>query len=155
MLVVSSFVGCLFGSLTWVFFDWFDLANPRDLHLLATTILEEELFGNDSVGVLSTKIDVPGGSIHQWLAPESMPCTFGKQVNFQINTIVYDDVQLVLELLNFVSLADNIDNLLLVGFQDPVALDDLPNAILVLGESSEFSVDARLVRNANLLVFVS
>lgn len=43
-----------------------------------------------------------------------MANTFGLQVNFQVNTVVNDDVKFVLELLDFISVANNIHNFLFV-----------------------------------------
>jgi len=63
-------------------------------------------------------------------------------------------VEFVLEFHDFIGMADNIHDLLLIWLQDAVALDNLPDRFLILGESSEFSIDARFVRDADLLVFV-
>jgi hypothetical protein len=100
--------------------------------------------------VLSSKVNV----FEVLLAVQGRALTFGLKVDFEVHTIVNDDVQLVLELLNLISVATNIDNLLLVGLKDAMALDDLPDRLLVLGEGSELGVNLRLVGDADLLIVV-
>jgi len=61
-------------------------------------------------------------------------------------------MQLVSNSLHFVNNAADVDHLLLVGLKDAMALNDLPDALFVLGECSVLSIDLGFVLNLDLLV---
>ena len=64
-------------------------------------------------------------------------------------------MQLVLESLNFISLAADVDHFLLIRLEDTMALNDFPNTLLILGESSVLCIDLGFVLDLNLLVLNS
>ncbi len=91
--------------------------------MFTTSVLQEELLGHNLVGVLSSEIDVA----QVLLTEQSRACAFSLQINFKVNAIVYDNVQFVLELLHFISIANNVNHLFFVRLKDAMTLNNFPN----------------------------
>jgi len=75
------------------------------------------------VGIFGSKVDVT----KILFAVQSRANTFCSKIYFQVDTVVNDDVKFVLKLLNFISVTNNINNFLLVRFENTMSLDNLPN----------------------------
>lgn len=123
------------------------------MHGLATSVLKEELFGNILVSVLSTEIYT--SLVFESLAREGVSNTFSSEVNLFVLTVVDDNVKGVLEFLNFISITDHLDHLGLVGFEDSMALDDLPDTLLQLCKGGVLGFDLRFILDADSLGVVS
>ena len=119
------------------FLGGLDLSDPGDTHGLAATVLKEELLCDDFVGVLCSKINVT----KILFAEKSRAGTFSLKINFKVDTVIDNDMKFVLELLNFISVAHNINNFFFVRLQDTVSLDNFPDGFFVLGKSSELGVN--------------
>lgn len=87
-------------------------------------------------------------------AEESVASAFRLKVNFEVNTIINDDVKLVLEFLNFISVTADIDYFLFIGFEDTVSLDYFPDRFFIFGEGGVLSIDLRLILDSDLLVLI-
>ena len=105
--------------------------------MLAATILQEELFGYDLVGVFGSEVNV----FQILLAVQRRANTFSSQANFKVDSVVDDDVESVLEFLDFISIAYYIDNFVFVRLEDAVSLDDLPDAFFVFCKGSVLCID--------------
>ena len=93
------------------------------------------------MGVFCLKVD----NVERVLAVESGACSFGPESHFKINSVVDDDVESILEFLNFVSIANYIDLTFIVWLKHSVPLDDLPDALLVLCEGGILSRNLRFI----------
>jgi len=118
--------------------------------LLAASVLEEVLLWHNPVGVFSSEINV----FHVLLAMQGITGTLCCEANLEIDTIVNNDVKSICELLDFISIADDIHNLFFVWLQDTMALNDLPNAFLQFSEGSVFRINLTLVANTDFLHFI-
>jgi hypothetical protein len=78
--------------------------------------------------------------------------TLGIQVDLTIFTVADDNVKLILKLLGLISIANNINRLLLIRLQDAVALYHFPNRLFALREGSVLGIDLRLVLDFDLVV---
>ena len=111
------------------------------------------------VCVLSTKVDIPG-EFGLWLilkpllAVECSADTFGPELHFNVHAVIHDDVEGVLELLDFISRAYDSDLPFLLGLDDAVAFNHLPNGVLVLGEGGVLSVNLADVGDREFLTLV-
>lgn len=99
------------------------------------------------MSILSTEIDV----CKILLAVKSRTDTFSLEINLKICTIVYDNVQGVVELLDLICIANNVNHFVFVWLKHTVSLDNFPNAFFIFSKSGVLSVDLRLV--ANLYLF--
>ena len=78
--------------------------------------------------------------------------TLGIQVDLTIFTVADDNVKLILKLLSLISIANNINRLLLIRLQNAVALHYFPNRLFALREGSVLGIDLRLVLDFDLVV---
>ena len=76
----------------------------------------------------------------------------GIQVDLTIFTVADDNVKLILKLLSLISIANNINRLLLIRLQDAVTLHHFPNRLFALREGSVLGIDLRLVLDFDLVV---
>jgi hypothetical protein len=88
------------------------------------------------------------------LAVESRSRTLRSECDLEVHTGVDDDVERVLEFLNLVGVANDFDFSLVVRLKDTMSLNDLPDALFLLGESSVFGWDLRLVFDLEFLCVV-
>jgi len=119
--------------------------------LLPATVLKEELFWNNLVGVLSSEVDVS----KILLTVQRGADTFGGQTDFKVNSIVDDDVEGVLEFLDFISVAHYVNHFVFVWLEDTVSLHDLPDAFFVLCKGSVLCVNLRLITNFDFFGVIS
>lgn len=88
------------------------------------------------------------------LAVESRACSFGPESYFKINSVVDDNMESILEFLNFVSIANHVNLTLIVWLKHSVPLDDLPDALLVFGEGCVLSWNLRLILDSKFFSLV-
>jgi hypothetical protein len=95
------------------------------------------------MGVLSRKVN----QVQIILAVEGRARSLCPQCHLQVYSIIYNDVEGILELLDLVSIAHHLNFLFVIWLEDAMSLYDFPNALLVLGESSILSQHRRLIPN--------
>jgi hypothetical protein len=126
--------------------------------LLSASVLEEEFLGDILVSILGSKINN-----FQWLlAVKSRSFASCFEGNFKIHTVVDDDVKRIGELLNLVSVTDNLNLTFITRLENSVSLDDLPDTFFLLGEScifgwdlgvvSDFECFSDILENVNILI---
>lgn len=102
------------------------------------------------MGVFCLKVD-SGETV---LAVESRTCSFGPEGYFKINSVVDDNMESILEFLNFVSIANYVNLTLIVWLKHSVPLNDLPDALLVFCEGGVLSRNLRLILDSKFLSLV-
>ena len=102
------------------------------------------------MSILSAKVNL----VEVIFAEQSGPGTFRPQCNFQVNAIIDNNVQSVLKLLHLVSIAHNIQLLLLVRVEYPVSLHHLPHTLLILSECCVLRGYLRVILDDQLLHIV-
>lgn len=103
------------------------------------------------MSVLSAEVNC----IQVLLAVECVTHTFRLQINFQVHSVVDNNVQFVLKLLHFVGITNHVHNFLFVRFQYAVALHYFPDTFLVFSKCRKLCIDARLVFDADLFSVVT
>ena len=104
------------------------------------------------MSVSSAKVNL--SDLVRGLSVESVSNTFSLELNFNIQTVVHDNVKCIRESLNFISLAAHIDSLLFLGLDNAVALDNLPNGVLVLGEGCVFGINLANIGDNEALTLI-
>ena len=105
------------------------------------------------VSVLSTEIDV--GHRRLGVHIESVANALSLELDLDIHTIVDNNVESVLESLNFIGNTTHRDGLLFLGLDHAIPLDHLPDRVLVLGERGIFGVNLTYIRDFECLAFVN
>lgn len=103
------------------------------------------------MGILCSKIDV----LEVLLAEERRADTFGLQIDFEVDTVVNNDVEFVLELLYFISVANNVYYFFFVRLENTVSLHHFPDGLLVLGEGCVLCINFGFVGDSDFLCVIS
>ena len=126
------------------------LANPHDLHRLATSVFEEVLAWHLLVSILSSEVDL----FHVDPCEESVANTLCLELHLDIHSIVDYNVKCILESHNFICDTADCDGFLFLRLDHAIALDHFPYGVFQLCEGSVFSINLTDICNFEGLTLV-